>query len=101
MLVEYSARNGILNYATDTTWFESISKQDFNPQRGELAMVDLASVDKIFIPVNVNKVHWILIVVDRTQQTTTLYDSLAVKEEEYNKGKEILKVYLLSIVKQI
>jgi Ulp1 family protease len=43
---------------------------------------NIIQLDKLLIPINVNKSHWILAMVDMSQHKIHIYDSLSSKKTE-------------------
>jgi len=55
--------------------------------------IDIFSMDKIFIPINEDNVHWILVVVDNKNRVIQHYDSLHKQIEKKGESKEGPKEY--------
>lgn len=64
-------------YAFDTFFFTSLCSKGFPGVESWTKKLDIFSKKKLFVPINVKKVHWILIYINLEKKTIQDFDSLS------------------------
>ena len=78
-------------YAMNTFFLSKLEKDGYPGVKPWIKKVDISSYDKIFVPVNLNNIHWCLAVIDMKKNGIYVYDSMG---GEHNQVLKILLQYL-------
>ncbi|CCG20591.1 Ulp2 SUMO deconjugation enzyme [Candida orthopsilosis Co 90-125] len=63
--------------------------------------IDLFTMDKVIVPVNISNTHWALAVIDNLQKTITYYDSLDFNQSGNPEAVENLQMYMDNEAKRL